>query len=325
MTSEIEQIVPERRIRLPASISPEAQAALARSLDRPVAPTPALDDIAGWQQRVRDTDAALLPFMQMLAQMAGDVSAESCNFGKASGYLLNQADASSTGRVVYDIHGGALISGGGEICKTMGLLTAKSLQARCYAIDYRMPPLHPYPTPLDDCVEGYRFLLERHAPNEIIVRGASAGANLAGALILRARDEGLPLPAGVILATPEIDLTESGDSFRTNEYIDVVLPHPLMPINLLYAAGHDLAHPYLSPLFGDFTKGFPPTVITTGTRDLFLSNSVQMHNRLRRAGNHSELYIEEAMPHGGFFPAPEDAALAADVRNFADRVWSGVI
>jgi monoterpene epsilon-lactone hydrolase len=105
----------------------------------------------------------------------------------------------------------------------------------------------------------------------------------------------------------------------------VVLPHPLMPINLLYAAGHDLAHPYLSPLFGDFTKGFPPTVITTGTRDLFLSNSVQMHNRLRRAGNHSELYIEEAMPHGGFFSAPEDAALAADVRHFADRVWSGRI
>src|SRR3546814_1395027 len=83
-----------------------------------------------------------------------------------------------------------------------------------------MPPDHPYPAALDDCIAAYRALLEDHAAWEIIVRGSSAGGNLAAALMLRARDEGLPFPAGLVLATPELDLTESGDSFQTNEGID---------------------------------------------------------------------------------------------------------
>ena len=58
-----------------------------------------------------------------------------------------------------------------------------------------------------------------------------------------------------------------------------------MPANLLYAGGHDLAHPYLSPLFGDFTRGFPPTFLQSGTRDLFLSNTVRMHRALRAAAD----------------------------------------
>ena len=149
--------------------------------------------------------------------------------------------------------------------------------------------------------------------------GASAGGNLAAALILRARDEGLPLPAAAILQTPELDLTESGDSFRTNLGLDSVLTGSLMPANLLYAAGHDLAHPYLSPLFGDFARGFPPTFLTTGTRDLFLSNTVRMHRALRAADVPTELHVMEAAPHGGFFgTAPEDAQVTRDLRRFVE-------
>ena len=101
------------------------------------------------------------------------------------------------------------------------------------------------------------------------------------------------MPAAVVLATPEVDLTESGDSFQTNLGVDSILGS-LMPVNELYAAGHDLAHPYLSPLFADLT-GFPPTILTTGTRDLFLSNTVRMHRALRRAGIHGRA----ARPRGG--------------------------
>jgi monoterpene epsilon-lactone hydrolase len=129
-----------------------------------------------------------------------------------------------------------------------------------------------------------------------------------------------PLPAGLILITPELDLTESGDSFAVIGAANVVLKQSLMPVNLLYAAGHDLADPMLSPVFGDFSKDFPPTAITGGTRDLFLSNAVGMHNALRRSGSYSELFIEEAMPHDGLMGVPEDKLLAAEVRNFADRI-----
>ena len=121
-----------------------------------------------------------------------------------------------------------------------------------------MPPDSPYPAALDDAVATYRALLEIRGPEQIIVGGASAGGNLAAALILRARDEGLPLPAAAILQTPEVDLTESGDSFRTNLGLDTVLTGSLMPANLLYAAGHDLADPYLSPSSAISPKAFRP-------------------------------------------------------------------
>ena len=68
--------------------------------------------------------------------------------------------------------------------------------------------------------------------------------------------------------------------------------------------GHDLTHPYLSPLFGDLT-GFPPTILTTGTRDLYLSNTVRMHRALRAAGVAAELHVTEAGPHTGFPGGPE--------------------
>jgi acetyl esterase/lipase len=124
-----------------------------------------------------------------------------------------------------------------------------------------------------------------------------------------------------VIATPEIDLTESGDSFRTNAGIDAM--GSLMQANLLYAGGEDLTHPYLSPLFGDFSQGFPPTLITAGTRDLFLSNAVRFHRKLRAAGIPAELHIVEAAAHGNFGGAPEDAELDAELRSFCAAKWSG--
>jgi acetyl esterase/lipase len=130
------------------------------------------------------------------------------------------------------------------------------------------------------------------------------------------RDLGIPLPAAIGLFTPEVDLTESGDTFHTNADIDVVLKRGLPVMNALYANGADLAHPYLSPLFGDFTKGFPPTFIQTGTRDVFLSNSVRIHRALRNADVWAELHVGEAMPHGGFGSAPEDGEIRREFLRF---------
>src|SRR5262249_10314861 len=160
------------------------------------------------------------------------------------------------------------------------------------------PPDHPYPVPLDDTLEAYRFLLERYDPKKIAVEGSSAGANLAAAVILRARDEGLPLPGACVLHTAAVDISESGDTFQTNAVIAVGLRAPHPEIWRLYAGGHDMRHPYLSPVFGDVSKGFPPTILLSGTRDTLLSPTVMMHRALRRAGVDAELHVFEAMPHG---------------------------
>jgi acetyl esterase/lipase len=111
---------------------------------------------------------------------------------------------------------------------------------------------------------------------------------------LRARDEDLPLPAAVVLMTPAADLTESGDSHQTNLGLDPLIPGSGKQTFALYAAGQDLRHPYLSPLNGDFSRGFPPAILTTGTRDMLLSDTVLLHQALRRAGIPAELHVTEA-------------------------------
>ena len=143
------------------------------------------------------------------------------------------------------------------------------------------------------------------------------------ARVLRARDEGLPLPAAVVLMTPGSDLTEAGDSHQTNLGLDPLIPGSARQSFLLYAGGRDLSHPDLSPLNGDFAPGFPPAILTTGTRDMLLSDTVLLHRALRRAGIPAELHVTEAGGHGGFMGrAPEDQEILAEVRRFADAHWA---
>lgn len=225
-------------------------------------------------------------------------------------------------RSVYlDIHGGALLWGGGESCRAMGRISAGMVGAKVWAVDYRMPPDHPFPAGVEDCVAAYRALLREHASENIIIGGPSAGGNIAAATILRARDEGLPLPAAANLMTPELDLTEGGDTFSTLLGVDTALTSRLMPANLLYAGGHDLADPYVSPLFGDFTKGFPPTILQSGTRDLFLSNTVRMHRALRAADVEAELHVFEAATHVMFMAGPEADERTRELRRFLNKRW----
>jgi len=217
-----------------------------------------------------------------------------------------------------DVHGGGLVTGTGEACVALTKAAALEREMITWAPDYRMPPLHPFPAALDDLMAVYRKALDERDPLDLFVGGGSAGGNLAPAMLLRAKDEGLPMPAALVLLTPEVDLTESGDSFQTNLGIDPVLGS-VMDANLLYANGRDLDHPYVSPLYGDL-RGFPPTYLETGTRDLLLSNTVLMHRRLRAAGVQAELHVGEAMSHGRFSSdTPEGRELAEELARFLRR------
>jgi monoterpene epsilon-lactone hydrolase len=314
--------VPARVIPVPASISPEAQAVLSMGAIAATPEMPPLDDLEGVRAYLAEVDAVIMAGLAPAAEMAKADSLELDVDGVRVYDVRPHGMAGVDPHVILEIHGGALVMGAGEVCRAMALATVDGLGRRLFSVDYRMAPDHPHPAPLDDCMTAYRALLRDHRPEDIVVRGTSAGGNLAAALVLRARDEGLPMPAGAVLATPELDLTESGDSFRTNLGVDSVLTASLMPQNLLHAGGHDLSDPYLSPLFGDLTEGFCPTFLSTGTRDLFLSNTVRMHRALRTAGVRAELHVLEAAPHGGFFGmAPEDAELTVEMRRFVDELF----
>jgi epsilon-lactone hydrolase len=310
---------PKRNVPIPQSISPEAQAVIAAG-QAPITELPSIDDKDSWREIVAAGDQQILDMLRT-AVPAGIDSTKREIDGVTCYEAAPTGQGSDTSIIYLDLHGGAFISCGGECCRILSMMTAADLRMRVLAVDYRMPPDHPFPTGLLDALRVYRALLADRSSHQIIVGGTSAGGNLAAALVLKARDEGLPLPAGLVLLTPEVDLTESGDTFATNLGLDAVLPQSLMPANLLYAGDHDLRDPYVSPLFADYTGDFPPVVLTSGTRDVFLSNTVLLHRALRRAGVAAELHIVEAASHGGFGRStPEHEDIQEEIRGFIERV-----
>jgi acetyl esterase/lipase len=230
-----------------------------------------------------------------------------------------RADAAAEKAILY-FHSGSLVFGSGLRSVEQACATAKRFSADTYGVDYRVPPDFPFPAGLDDCLDAYRGLLERMPPGAIALVGTSAGANLAAATLLRARDEGLPMPAAMVLEWPQVDLTESGDTFQTHRNLDPACGS-LAESNALYAAGHPLSDPLVSPLFGNFT-GFPPTLIVSGTRDIMLSNAVMLHRAMRRAGVAADLNVWEAAPHGGFgLAAPESREMLWEEQRFLFHHW----
>lgn len=208
------------------------------------------------------------------------------------------------------------------MCRIGGILRAMSFGAQVFAIDYRLAPEHRYPAALDDVMAGYREVLNRVAPADLVVGGASAGGNLAAALLLRAQGEGLPLPAGLILNTPATDLTGAGDSRVTNRFLDLSLYGDAGEGPNAYARDADPRDPLLSPVYGTFPPDWPPTLLTTGTRDLLLSDTVRFHRALRRSGLAADLHVTEAGIHIGFMgSAPEDREIMAECGRFCEEAW----
>ena len=122
------------------------------------------------------------------------------------------------------------------------------------------------------------------------------------------------------LLTPATDGRLISDTNAANAQLDIVLkPDAMAEFWAVYAGGNDRADPYLSPVYGDFSKGFPPTLLQSGTRDLLLSDTVRMHRALRSAGVDAQLHVWEAMPHGGFGGAPEDQEMRIEFAHFLSK------
>ncbi len=123
-------------------------------------------------------------------------------------------------------------------------------------------------------------------------------------------------------------MTKNTHSYFANERVDNVLVSNdrwLGDAAKLYANGHDLKDPLLSPVYGDF-RGFPPTILTTGTRDLFLSNTVRVHPKLREVGVEAMLNVFEGQSQAQYLASPyapetpKPRKLSERSRSFLTRI-----
>jgi len=143
--------VPERRVPVPAHASEQAKAVLSQPFS-PSAAYPALDDIAGWKGRIAEGDKFLLEMMAGRSDGFEHTLTEWHEEGALAYDIRPEGWSEADRRVYLYIHGGALIMGAGENCKTMSLAAAKNHGVRVVTVDYRMPPDHLYPASLDDCM-----------------------------------------------------------------------------------------------------------------------------------------------------------------------------
>eukprot|EP01105_Mastigella_eilhardi_P025435 TRINITY_DN6918_c0_g1_i1.p2 TRINITY_DN6918_c0_g1~~TRINITY_DN6918_c0_g1_i1.p2 ORF type:complete len:231 (+),score=43.32 TRINITY_DN6918_c0_g1_i1:436-1128(+) len=185
-----------------------------------------------------------------------------------------------------------------------------------YAVQYRLAPEHPFPAAADDALAAYRALLAA-GRRVCAVAGESAGGNLAYSVVLEALARGLQAPCCVVLLSPWVDLSCSGDTYATSEGLEPTMSTPcfLRPCARAYTAGSaPLDDPRVSPLFAEVPSGFPPTWISTGTRDLLLSDCARLATKLRLAGVAVQLQVAEGMWHvHEYYPETTEAAQSLDL------------
>jgi acetyl esterase/lipase len=217
--------------------------------------------------------------------------------GEARGRWIRPSDSPQGGIVLY-FHGGGFIAECRVIHDALLAAIGRAAGARGLMIDYRLAPEHPYPAAADDCFAAWNWMLSSgFDAARVVFAGDSSGGNLALVTAMRARDDGLPLPAAVVLMSPVLDLTFSGPSCARNDGIDPVFrAETARRIQDWYAPGLDLEDPRISPLFGS-ADGLPPTQLHVGSSEILLDDTLRYAAKAPRA----LAAVWHGMPH--VFPA----------------------
>ena len=318
--------VPARTLPVPDTVSPQVQKLIA-------APRR-----AGWDVLPKTGDewkpvaeAGAAATLKILPDLIGrmKVKVEKTTIDGVRAFIVTPANipTSNRNRVLIHMHGGCYVLSPGEAALPEAVMMAGFGGFKVISVDYRMPPEAYFPAALDDGITVYKNLLKTNKPRNIGILGTSAGGALTLEMVHRAKQLKLPVPGAIAPGTPMSDVTKVGDTFYTNELVDNVLVSRDGFCDAgakVYAAGHDMKDPLISPVYGDF-KGFPPTILTSGTRDLLLSNTVRVHRKLRQAGVESTLQVFEAQSHAHYLrddTAPETKDAFAEITAFFNKHMS---
>lgn len=314
---------PKRNLPVPDTVSPQIQALIAAE------PLPfwnyhpkTTEDWKAWAKQVAEVGVQALP--QLREKMGVTVQSE--KIGGVPVFIIAPVNLppANAGKILLHFHGGGYVLNQGESGTQEAILMAGMGGFKVVSVDYRMAPDFPYPAAIDDAMAVYKGLIKDTAPEKIGVFGTSTGGAMALILALRAKNEGLSLPAAIAAGTPWTDLDKIGDTYFTNEGVDNIIYSYdgwISDAARIYANGHDLKDPMLSPIYGD-VAGFPPTLLTSGTRDIFLSNTVRMHLKLREAGVFADLIIFEGMSHAHYHlaaDAPETKFHFSQLGHFFEK------
>ncbi len=229
------------------------------------------------------------------------------------------------------IHGGGMVIGRASLDDRLCASVARELGVVVVSAEYRLAPEHPYPTPLDDCHTGWRWLQE-HADalgvdaGRVALGGQSAGGGLAAGLALRLRESGGTTPVAQWLFCPMLDdrtthhreldvighrvWNNAANRFGWASYLGGAYGEARVPDEAAPARAVDLS-------------GLPPTWIGVGDIDLFRSEDEAYAEGLRAAGVEVSVDLVPGAPHGFEAWAP-DTTIAQDYLRRA-RTWLAAV
>ncbi len=261
-------------------------------------PLPDPDDLEAWRERNRALEA------ERLALGYGDpgpgVGVIESEMGGVPVLEVRPDGWVDDGRAVLYAHGGGYVAFTSRSTIGKAALVARASGLRVISIDYTLAPFSRWEATTDQVLAVFGAVVTAGIPLErLAIYGDSAGGSLAAGSVLKMRDLGLGMPAALVMWSPWSDIGNVGDTYRTLAHIEgsYVYDLHLRPAANAYADPADHTHPYVSPVYGDYSQGFPPTLIQGGTREIFLSNFVRHYRALDDAGVEVELDLYEGMPH----------------------------
>lgn len=201
--------------------------------------------------------------------------------------------------VILFLHGGGYVSCSPATHRPITAALARLTGSRVFALDYRIAPEHRFPAALDDALTAYRWLLEQGLPADAIsVAGDSAGGGLVLSLLLRARDEGLPLPACGVCFSAWTDLAGTGASVRHNDgRCAMFRTENIAEFAALYLGDCSPFESYASPAHADL-GGLPPLLLQVGSTELLFDDTRLVHEKIQKAEGASRMEIFEDVFHG---------------------------
>ena len=229
--------------------------------------------------------------------------------------------------VYLHLHGGGWVVGSAFELDPKLEAVATDTNSVAISVEYRLAPEFPFPTALDDCEAAARWVLENSEEEwgvrGLVIGGESAGGHLSATTALRIRDRlgMLDRLVGLNLVYGVFDLSMTPSQRRG---VDL----PLIPTEELrwfyrhfLQSGEDPKDPQISPLYADL-EGLPPSLITVGTNDPLLDDSLFMAARLQAADCDRILDIYPEAIHA-FTVLPGAAGQIANLRanNFITSCW----
>ena len=263
------------------------------------------------RRAVVDTNALSFPTGDDIAVTVIDANGVPCEWQISPG-----ADAQ---KCLLYFHGGGYVFGSPTSHRHLTSRLAQLSGVRCLSVDYRLAPENPFPAAVEDAVAAYRWLLDEGvAAGDIAVAGDSAGGGLAVALMLRAREDGLPLPAAAALFCPWTDMACNRPSYVSRASIDPSITQAgILESANAYLNGAPVETPLASPVNADLS-GLPPCLVQVGEREVLVDDARDLVAGMRRAGTVAELEVWDGMVHvwHAFHPVLEEGRQA--IRRAAD-------